>query len=333
MRRLSLLVVLTLGAGIVWLLMGGWDQVVYWAQGMQRDVQGALARALRALRAGEPGALTALLIACFTYGFAHAVGPGHGKLVIGGYGVARRVSALRLSAVAMVSSLAQAATAIVLVYVGVWLLRASAASLSAAADDWLAPASYGAVALLGVWLVWRGVRGLRVEVLPIATPALATAHAPVPPAHRDHADEHLHEHHRSHGAGHHDHDHDHGGTCQTCGHAHAPAPDAVLNANSLRELAALIGAVAIRPCTGAIFVLILGWRLDIEAAALAGVIAMAVGTGSVTVAVALMATGLRESAATSAGGWDRIARMVPLIEIGVGLLVALVAFGLMQASF
>ncbi|MDJ0859170.1 MAG: hypothetical protein QNJ03_08820 [Dinoroseobacter sp.] len=320
MRRLSLLVLIVFGCGAYWLWSGGWDQLVFWAQGMQREVQGALARGLRALRAGEPGALTALLAACFTYGFAHAVGPGHGKLVIGGYGVARRVSALRLSAVAMISSLGQAVTAIALVYFGIWVLQASAASLSAAADDWLAPASYAAVALLGVWLVWRGVRGLRAQAMPIQTPTLVHAHA-LEDHHHDHGHDHHHHHH-----------HHHEGECPTCGHSHAPSPDAVAQAKSLRELAALIGAVAIRPCTGAIFVLILGWRLDLQAAAIAGVVAMALGTGSVTIAVALAATGLRESAASSAGGWDRVARVVPVIEVAVGFLVAVLAFGLMQAS-
>lgn len=305
MRTLSLIAFCALLAGAVWLWFGGWDALLIWAQDVQREVQTALARGLRALRAGEPGALSALLLACFTYGFAHAVGPGHGKLVIGGYGLARRVSAVRLSAVAMASSLAQALSAIVLVYLGIWLLEASATALSAAAEDWLAPASYGAVVLLGLWLVWRGLRGLR------------AGRATVVDDHHHGADAHVHA---------------HGETCPSCGHAHAPAPEAVARARSLRELAALIAAVAIRPCTGAIFVLILGWRLDLQAAAIAGVIAMALGTGAVTLVVALAATTLRESAATSAGGWDRVARAVPVIELTVGLMVAVVAFGLMRAA-
>jgi ABC-type nickel/cobalt efflux system permease component RcnA len=309
MRALSVVVVLIFAAGSVWLWSGGWGSLELWAQAAQREVQTALARGLRALRAGEPGAITAFLLACFTYGFAHAVGPGHGKLVIGGYGLASRVSALRLSAVAMVSSLAQGLTAIVVVYAGIWFLQASAETLSDAAEDWLAPASYAAVCLLGIWLMVRGIRGLW------------RARISVP--------EHTHEHAHAHGG----HTHSHGGApCPSCGHAHAPAPEDVAQARSLRELAALVAAVAIRPCTGAIFILILGWRLDLQAAALAGVMAMAVGTGAVTLVVALAATGLRNSAAEAAGGWSRVARAVPVIEVSVGMGVAVLAFGLMQAA-
>lgn len=323
MRALAILAVLGLLAGLAFLLWGGGGaDLARWAAGQQREVQEALAGQLRALRAGEAGALAGFLGVCFAYGFFHAAGPGHGKIVIGGYGVARRISMLRLSGVALVASLGQAVTAIVLVGVGAWLFQAGTAQLTGLAEDWFAPASAAAILALGLWLVWRG--GMRLR---------AARAGPVAGVHA-----HGHHTHGAQGHGHasdHDHTHPHdpaGGVCDTCGHAHGPDPNAVLSAKGPREVLALIAAVAIRPCTGALFVLILGLRLQIEAAAVAGTFAMALGTASVTVAVAVAATGLRESSAVASGGWAQARHLGSVLEIGAGVLVAALAWGLLQGG-
>lgn len=319
MRALAALVVLVLLAGLALLLWGGGGEALSrWAAGQQREVQEALAGQLRALRAGEPGAMLGFLGVCFAYGFFHAAGPGHGKVVIGGYGVARRISMIRLSGVALVASLGQAVTAILLVGVGAWVFQAGTAQLTGLAEDWFARVSAAAILALGVWLVWRGT--VRLRAARATGGHLAQAH--------DHPHGHL------------DHDHGHGphhphgdGVCESCGHAHAPDPEAVLAARSPRELLALIGAVAIRPCTGALFVLILGLRLQIEAAAIAGTIAMALGTASVTVGVAVLSTGLRESSLLAGGGWAQARHLGSLLEIAAGVVVAMLAWGLLRTGY
>ncbi len=286
---------------------GGTHDVSRWAAAGQRNAQNALAGALRALRAGKPGAIWSLMGLCFAYGFFHAAGPGHGKLVIGGYGVAQRVSALRLSALAVMASLGQAVTAVLLVAAAFVLLDWGRERVVGLAEDVMAPLSYGLIAVLGGYLVIRAV----VRMVRMRRAAQA-----------DHSHPHDHHHH---------HDHPHhgdGATCDTCGHSHGPTPEQAASVRSLGDAVAIVASVAARPCTGALFVLILTWQLGIFVAGVAGAFAMALGTASVTVAAALAAVTLREGAL--ARGSDDSTRWgmrgaMSVLELLAGLIVMAVA--------
>jgi ABC-type nickel/cobalt efflux system permease component RcnA len=295
MRLLRVGIVLAAACALLWLFgLGGMDTVSAWATAQQRETQTALAGGLRAVRAGQPGAWATLMGLCAAYGFFHAAGPGHGKLVIGGYGAAARITALRLSGLALAASLAQAVAAIALVGVGALVLGWSRAQLTDTAEKVLAPASFIAIALVGAWLVLRGVRR--------AWAARASA------AHK------------------HDHSHD-GGHCDTCGLAHGPTVDQAANVGSWRDAAAIIGAIAIRPCTGAVFLLILCFALGIPLAGIAGALVMGLGTASVTVLVALAVVGTRRSVLAGWSGAGAL-RAMALIEVTAGGLIALVAMTL-----
>ena len=310
MPRVIAAVSLAVIAVLAGLWLSGADRVLQvWALDGQRTAQGAMAGGLRALRAGETAALGGFLAVCFAYGFFHAAGPGHGKLLIGGYGAARAVGAVRLSAVALAASLAQGATAVALVAAGIWVWQLGREQMTDLADRLLAPLSFGAIALVGLWLVWRGLRGL-----------MAGAHG------QHHAQGHAHDHAHDHDHDHHHHDHAH------CGHAHIPDPQALARATGWRDIAALVGAVAIRPCTGALFVLIVTAQMGIFGIGVLGTVVMALGTASVTIAVAVAAVTLRRGALAALAEGGLMARVQPMLEIGVGALVATAATGLALAA-
>lgn len=292
----NVLLALAVAAGLVF-WTGLDDRVARIALGWQRDYQNALARALRALRSGEAGAVTAFLGICFTYGFLHALGPGHGKALIGAYGVATDLPMRRMVGLAAITSLAQATVAVVLVHVGVWIFGGARDHVEGASAS-LEPFSAAAIALLGMILCWRGLRRL-------------VASRPR-------------------------HGHAHSETCG-CGHAHVPDVQEVMATRSWGEAAALVAGVALRPCTGALFLLILTWRFGLDAVGIAGAYAMAIGTMMVTGLAAVIAVGLRRGVHLSLPALGRGAILASLVEIAFGGLVAIFAFAtafrLIQASF
>lgn len=276
---------------VLW-VTGGFSAMQAWVLAGQREIQNALASAVRAIKRAQPGALTALLTVCFTYGFLHAAGPGHGKVVIGGFGLGRRVPLVTLSAISFAASMAQAAVAVGFVYTGVALLGWTREQAHGVADDIMAPVGTLAICGVGVWLMWRGLRGLSRQMR-------------------------LQTHDRS------GHVHD-----EHCGHAHGPTVEDVDNLTGWRDVAALIAGIAMRPCSGALFLLILTWQLGIGLAGVAGVFAMGMGTAIVTVAVAGLAVWSREGALASLPG-QSVARVLPWFEVFAGALVTAIAGSLL----
>ncbi|MTH99342.1 nickel/cobalt transporter [Roseibium sp. RKSG952] len=290
---------------------GGFDHLAAWAAGEQREFQNQIARSLRAARAEQPEAVATLLTVCFAYGFFHAIGPGHGKVLIGGYGLGRRVAFWRLSAISVLSSLGQAVTAIVLVYAGVLVFQMSRESLVGTTEQVMAPISYGAIAAIGLWLVFRALRSFA------RRQRNENSH--------NHHHHHEHDHHDHH---HHDQHHEHE-VCSDCGHRHGPTAEEVAQVGSLREAVVLIAGIAARPCTGALFVLILTWQMGIAMVGIAGAFSMALGTALVTTLVGWTSFGLRGGLLASASATRFASVLAPTIELVAGLIIAVIAGGLL----
>ena len=123
-----------------------------------------------------------------------------------------------------------------------------------------------------------------------------------------------------------------GAVCSDCGHRHGPSIEEASAVSNLREALVLIAGIAIRPCSGALFVLIITWQMGIAMAGIVGTFAMALGTATVTIAVALAASGLRGGLLLSLAGQGRGQRLIPALELTAGVLVVLVAGGLLMSS-
>lgn len=301
---------LSLGALLALILLalwlsGGLLMLERWVVEAQLAIQNELAAGVRAIKQGRPGALATLLAVCFSYGVLHAAGPGHGKVLIGGYGMGRRVAFWSLASISLAASLAQSLVAVALVYAGVALLGWTRDAAQNVAQDVMAPIGTLAIAAVGIWLATRGLRKIWQQ-----------AAVPAPQPH-------------DHGHDHHDHPH-HDADCG-CGHPHGPSLAEVERATSWKDRAALIIGVALRPCSGALFLLILTWQLGIALAGIAGAFAMGLGTSVITVAVAGMAVWAREGALANLP-FHRVAQVLPWVEVLAGSLITLIALTLLTQT-
>lgn len=249
----------------------------------QRAIQDELAGAVRAIRAGAPWAVTGLIAVSFTYGVLHAAGPGHGKLVVGGYGMARRVTARRLAVISVLASLAQSLVAVTLVYAAVALLGLTRQAAQGLAEQIMAPLGSLAIAAVGLWLIWRGIAQLR----------------------------------------HHDH-HEHDEHCN-----HGPSAQDIAQVHSLRDATILIAGIALRPCTGAVFLLILTWQLGIGWAGIIGAFAMGLGTALVTGGIAMASVLAREGAIARLTS-PQLTRVMPWFQIISGTMIAALSLVVLQ---
>jgi len=255
-----------------------------WVVEKQRVFQNHMAEAVIRMRSGDMLAISTLLISTATYGFVHALGPGHGKYLIGGVGIGTQIKHLHLISIAVISSITQAIWAIVLVYSAFFFLGVAANKIETFSESLLLPLSYGAITLVGCFLVFRGVRN--VFHLNFGT---------TPPT--------------------------------KCKHSHGPDLDQLSNAFSWRERLILITSVAIRPCTGAIFLLIITWSLQLQWVGVAAVISMGLGTAALTSIVAISSISARKLVLLQSRASAFTKVLFPLLQVMGGTLIIMFSLG------
>ena len=253
-----------------------------------------LATAVRRFKTSDPFSAALMLAAIsFAYGVLHAAGPGHGKAVISSYVLADGQTVRRGILLSFMAALIQALSALVLVAVLVLVLRSTGLQIKAM-EAWLETLSWGFVTLVGAWLLYYQLR-----------PVFAPAHAHGQGGHHhDHGHDHHHGDSHGHARAHHhhpahDHHHHHDSSCEAC--AHMPAPSQLKGDWSWKRAFALAFAVGIRPCTGAILVLVFAIGQGLWWAGVFSTFAMAIGTAITVSALATMAVGSRELAKRLAG--------------------------------
>ncbi|OXC78044.1 nickel/cobalt transporter [Caballeronia sordidicola] len=98
-------------------------------------------------------AIWIVMLCSFAYGALHALGPGHGKLVVSAYLASRRARFIDAALLSGWSALVQSLSAIVLVSGAAWLSREGLPNVLTRASS-LELASYIALLCVGVWSFW-----------------------------------------------------------------------------------------------------------------------------------------------------------------------------------
>jgi nickel/cobalt exporter len=314
--------------------------IIGWLLAKQSEFYRAMSSTIRAAK-NDGSAVWTLLGISFAYGIFHAAGPGHGKAVISSYLVANEETARRGIVLSFISALAQALVAVLIVGIGAWLLNVTAKTMCGT-ERVIEIASYGLIAAFGARLVWSKGRGLLRAVQATradAVPELALARA-VP--HHEHAHAHAfaagddHAVHDHHGRHHHDHHHHAGHQHdEHCGHSHGPEPSELAGPGGWKRGLSAVLAVGIRPCSGAILVLVFALAQGLFWAGVAATFVMGIGT-AITVAtiatIAVSAKGIaRRLAAGREGGGALVMRGLEfaaaglVLLLGMGLLLGYVA--------
>ena len=259
-----------------------------WILQQQAAFYRMLSGAIRAAKA-DGSATWALLGISFAYGVFHAAGPGHGKAVISSYLVANDETWKRGIVLSFASALLQAITAVAVVGIVAVMLGATSKAMGDTVRV-IEVVSYGMIVLIGLRLLW--VKG-RAFLALLRPPAKAHDHG-----HHDHhhGHDHTHGHAHNHSHGHvHDHTcgHDHAGEAHAWGHAHAPEPAELGGRDWWKRGLAAIVAVGLRPCSGAIIVLVFALAQSMFWTGVASTFVMGLGTAITVSAIATLAVGAR----------------------------------------
>jgi ABC-type nickel/cobalt efflux system permease component RcnA len=231
-------------------------------QDLHRALHEGLTSSLGALQdSGSPAALVSLVASGFLYGVLHAIGPGHGKVVIGAYMFADDRTLRQGLLITALSSLLQAVVAIALV-LALFLMLGLAEGAMESAAAWMDCVSLALLAGVGMVLIVRGARFLG------ARQGISRG------SRRGHvcADDHS--------------------SCKACGHA--ASAQQLRNVQGLRGMLLVVASVGLRPCSGALLLMTLACLTRQTGAGMLTTLAMGLGTGLSVSAIALAAVRSRK---------------------------------------
>jgi len=291
---LWLMAVLLLLAGV--LLWQHWTQILLQSVLWQKVLNREMTQLLQQVAEKPQQAGGTLMLFSLAYGVLHALGPGHGKVVISTF-LATHPAKLKTSLkLTLLAALLQGGVAIGLVTMMLVVLQTSSRQLHLG-SYWLEKGSYLLVIALGVWVGWRALRLLSQYLRPAQRMQIRAIHL----------------------------QHQHDEYCG-CGHAHLPTAAQMDRAVSAKTQALVVLSMGLRPCSGAIMMLLFSKVIGVYVWGVASAVAMAAGTALTVSALGLLVQRSRTLAlrlGNSRGTGQSAKLLMPLLALlGSVLLIA-----------
>ncbi|THD54522.1 nickel/cobalt transporter [Enterobacteriaceae bacterium ML5] len=299
---LAIFLILLAGGGV--LLMHYWPRILLSSIIWQRELHQELAGLLRQVKENPMQSGMTLAGFSLVYGVIHAIGPGHGKIVITTY-LATHPSRLKSSLkLTFASALVQGMVAILLVSVVLGVLQLSSRQLHQS-SFWMERGSFILVMLLGLLLCWRALKRVW-QTIKSLRPAPAMRIRRLSPLGNE---AHIHDEHCG------------------CGHQHVPSDQQLQAGGDLRTQVAIVLAMGLRPCSGAIMVLLFAKVIGVYSWGVISAITMAVGTSLTVSLIGVLvfysrALAVKLSATRTPAAWQRITWSLLALTGGIVLLVA-----------
>ncbi|AJJ03591.1 high-affinity nickel-transport family protein [Yersinia pseudotuberculosis] len=300
---LLFLLILASAGYVSWLY---WPELLFKTVAWQKSVHQQMAQLLQQVKAEPHHAGWVLMLFSLIYGVLHAVGPGHGKVVIVTYLAthpARLKSSLKLT---FAASILQGSVAILLVtlLLGVWQLSSRYLHQS---SFWLEKGSFLLVIGLGMLLCFRAVKRIYRQINALKPQKMTFQQIQPLPANHVHSD-----------------------NCG-CGHRHLPSDKELQAGGDWRTRLTIVLAMGMRPCSGAIMVLLFSKVIGVYWWGILSAMAMALGTSLTISLLALFVHYARRLAVylsrkRAPAAWGEIAWATLALTGGIILLFAGVLF-------
>jgi len=292
--------VLLSSALLVWLY---WSQILLQSVLWQKDLHRQMTQLLQQVAEQPHQAGISLVIFSLLYGVLHALGPGHGKVVIATF-LATHPSRVKTSIrLTLLASLLQGSVAITLVTVMLVLLKASSRQLHLS-SFWLEKGSYLLVIGLGMMIGYRALRSLWLALRPRTAPVFRAFQ----PQHHDQCG---------------------------CGHAHLPTPQQMSGSVGVKTQLLVVVSMGLRPCSGAIMMLLFAKVIGVYSWGILSAAVMALGTALTISAIGLVVQQARTVAQRLAqpretAGMTRL--LIPVLALTGSLILIVAGIALWQSA-